>query len=77
METVHWGHPERAMPFCVRHYRIGDDAGKLIAEQTDNYQTRNTVVLEPPITTRQLQIQVVASHGAVPAALFAVRCYAS
>jgi hypothetical protein len=75
METVHWGHPERAMPFCVRHYRICDDAGKLIAEQTDNYQTRNTVVLEHPITTRRLQIEVVASHGAVPAALFAVRCY--
>jgi hypothetical protein len=77
METVHWGHPERAMPFCVRHYRICDDAGKIVVEQTDNHQTRNTLVFETPITTTHLQIELVASHGAAPAALVDLRCYAS
>ena len=76
METVHWGHPERAMPFCVKHYRICDDAGKIVVEQTDNHQTRNTLVFETPITTTRLQIELVASHGAAPAALFGLRCYA-
>jgi hypothetical protein len=77
METVHWGHPERAMPFCIKHYRICDDAGRVVAEQTENHQTRNTIVFAQPVTTARLQIELVASHGAVPAALFAVRCYAA
>ena len=75
METVHWGHPERAMPFCVKHYRIRDASGQILAEQTDNHQTRNTLVLANAITTTRLHIELLASHGPVPAALFQVRCY--
>ncbi len=76
METVHWGHPERVMPFCVKHYRLRDAAGRILVEKTDNHQTRNTIVLDQATTTTRLQVELLGSHGPVPAALFQVRCYA-
>lgn len=76
MESALLGHPERVMPFCVKHYAIRDADGRVLAEQTDNHQTRNTVVLNPPITTERLTIQILESHGRVPSALFEARCYA-
>ena len=74
MESVLWGHPERAMPFCVRHYvvRAGD---RVVAERTDNHQTRDTLTFEPPLETDELSVEVVAGHGATPPAVFAIRCY--
>jgi len=74
MESVLWDHPERAMPFCVRHYvvRAGD---RVVAEQKHNHQTRNSIILDPPIETDELSVEVVAAHGDVPAALFEIRCY--
>ncbi|WP_374229008.1 FAD-dependent oxidoreductase [Ktedonobacter sp. SOSP1-52] len=75
MESVLMGHPERVMPFCVKHYRLC--AGEqLIAENTDNHQTRNTITLKEPITTDCLSIHLLKQHGEVPAALFEIRCYA-
>ena len=75
MESVLMGHPERDMPFCVKHYRIRDAAGVLLFECQDNHQTRNTVVLPSQVRTAELHIEVAATHG-TPSALFAVRCYA-
>lgn len=75
MESVQWGHPERAMPFCVRHYRILDAGGAVIAECSDNHQTRNTVVLSQPVQTNRITVECLASHGPCPAAIFQVRCY--
>jgi hypothetical protein len=77
METVFMGHGERAMPFCARDYRLFDAAGRVLAERTDNHQTRDTIRLAPPANTDRLTVQVLASHGRVPAALFEIRCYAS
>ncbi|WP_040446627.1 FAD-dependent oxidoreductase [Ktedonobacter racemifer] len=75
MESVLMGHPERVMPFCVKHYRLC--AGEqLIVENTDNHQTRNTVTLKEPITTDCLSIHLLKQHGEVSAALFEIRCYA-
>lgn len=75
METVVMGHPETAMPFCVRHYRIRNGSGQVIAEKDNNYQTRNTVYFETPIETDRLDLELLATHGQVPAALFEIRCY--
>ncbi len=75
METVQWGHPERVMPFCVKHYRIRDVQGRVLAECRDNHQTRNTVRFEPPVITDRLDIECWETQGGVPAALFEVRCY--
>jgi hypothetical protein len=74
MESVLMGHPERAVPFCVRHYRVLNGT-KVLWEQTDNHQTRNTIRFNTPVQTSELTIEVLASHGDVPAALFEVRCY--
>ena len=76
METTLRGHPEDVMPFAVKHYRLTDGSGNVLAEVCDNHQTVNEVVFDEPIETDHLQIEVVESHGDVPAALFSVRCYA-
>lgn len=75
METVQWGHPDRAMPFCVKHYRIRDGQGSVLAECTDNHQTRNVIKLALPITTDRLVIECLGTHGGTPAAIMEVRCY--
>ena len=75
METTLRGHPEAVMPFAVQHYRIKDGVGGLLAEVRDNHQTVNTIEFEQPVETDCLQIEVVKSHGEIPAAVFAVHCY--
>ena len=75
MESVLMGHPESAMPFCVKHYRILTSDQELIAEVTNNHQTRNQIAFGSPIVTNQVTIELVAVHGDVPPALFEVRCY--
>ncbi len=74
MESVYWNHPERVSPFCVKHYRVR--AGeRLLAECIDNHQTTSEIVLDEPVETDNLVVEVVASHEHVPAAVFEVRCY--
>jgi hypothetical protein len=75
LESVQWGHPEHELPFCVKHYRILDGAGRVIAEVAHNHQTRHAHIFDPPIETDALTVEVVASHGETPAALFEVRAY--
>ena len=75
MESVLMSHPETVMPFCVRHYRIKDAAGNIVAEKKDNYQTHNRIQLEQPVITDTLIIELEHPSANVPAALFAVRCY--
>ena len=74
MESVQWGHPERAMPFCVKSYVLRGGDGSVLAEVTDNHQTRNAITLSRPITTQRLTLECRATHGA-PAAVFRVACY--
>ena len=76
MESVQWGHPERVMPLCVRRYRIGAGDGRVVAEASDNHQSRNVIDLDPPILTDRLVIDQMEAHGAGPIVLFGVRCYA-
>ncbi len=76
MESVLMGHPERRMPFCVERFRVLDAAGAVVADCIDNHQAQRVFVLAQPITTRALRIELTAPAANVPAALFAVRCYA-
>ena len=76
METVLWGHPETAMPFCVRHFRVTNGAGRILAEVTDNHQTRSALHFDPPAVTDRLHIECISTWGHAPAAVFEVRCYA-
>ena len=75
MESVLLGHAERVMPFCVRNYRIRGAGDQLLVERRDNYQTRNIVQLDPPVTTDVLKIEADAPSDNIPAAIFEVRCY--
>ncbi|QEC43195.1 FAD-dependent oxidoreductase [Pseudobacter ginsenosidimutans] len=75
MESVLMHHPETAMPFCVRNYRIKDEKGNVIAEKNDNYQTHNAIKLNQPVVTGKLIIEVEHPSADVPAAVFSVRCY--
>jgi len=75
MATVLVGHPERAMPFCVKDLRIVDEAGRTVAAIRDNHQTRRRIVLSEPAWTRKLRIEDIRANGDCPPALFEVRCY--
>ncbi|WP_133555044.1 FAD-dependent oxidoreductase [Pedobacter duraquae] len=76
MESVLMTHPENVMPFCVRDYVVKNDAGDTIFEQKNNYQTRNQILFEKGVLTKNLTIELQHPSGNIPAALFAVRCYA-
>ena len=76
METTLRGHPEDVMPFAVKHYRLKDGAGAILADVADNHQTVNTIKFDEPIETDRLQVEIVDCHGDVSAPLFAVQCYA-
>ncbi len=75
MESVLRGHPERAIPYCVKRYRISDDAGREIHGCGDNHQTRNEIRFAAPVRTTRLTLHLDESWGPVPAALFEVRAY--
>ncbi|WP_423735891.1 FAD-dependent oxidoreductase [Chitinophaga caseinilytica] len=76
MESVLMTHPETAMPFCVRDFKVKDDAGNIIAERKGNYQAFNRIELDKPVNTQKLVIEVAHPSAEVPAAICAVRCYA-
>lgn len=75
MESAIWGHPERIMPFTVQEYHIFDENEQLLHSCLDNHQTLNRIVLESPVTTRNLTLRIKRSAPNVPVSLFEVRCY--
>ena len=72
LESVLMGHPEREIPFCVKRYRVS--ACDVVLFEGENHSTRAAVVLNEPVTTRFLEIEVLETRG-TPAAIFEVRCY--
>ena len=75
METVTRGHPEDVMPFAVKHYRLRNGEGCVLAEVSDNHQTVNRFEFDEPIETDRLQVEIIDSQGNAPAAVFALHCY--
>ncbi|CAG5068341.1 hypothetical protein DYBT9623_01071 [Dyadobacter sp. CECT 9623] len=75
MENVIYVHPETVMPFCVSDLEIADENGVVIGKISENHQTKQTILLDTPVSTRSLQIRILSKHAQVPAALFEVRCY--
>ena len=66
MESVLMGHPERAMPFCVRQFEVRDGAGRVLYHCEDNHQTRCTIRLSEPVTTERLSVHLTAPGAGVP-----------
>ena len=77
MESALMGHPERVMPLCAKHVELRDDAGRLIAAIHDNHQTRRTVILPEPVSTRRLTVRILSGQTEHQAGLFDLRCYAA
>ena len=77
LESVLMGHPESVIPFCMKHYRVRDERGRILAEVNDNHQSRNVLRFEPPLMVSGVQLDVLDTQGDTPAALFDVRCYAT
>ncbi len=75
MESVLMGHPERRMVFCVERFRVLDEQGTVLAQCSDNHETRRVLTLAQPVKTGALRIELVAPSTRVPAALCEVRCY--
>ena len=73
--SVQYEHPRRVMPQCIRAYRLLDAQANELACCEENHQTRNTVLLNPPVLTEAIQIELVAPSAQVAAALHEVRCY--
>lgn len=75
MESVLMTHPETVMPLCVRNYHIEDEKGAIVYAKKDNYQTRNEILFDEVLQTKQLKIVLQHPSENVPASMFAVRCY--
>lgn len=76
METAQWGHPEAVMPFCVQAFRIETGDGTVLAEVTDNHQTRVELCFEA-VSVTQLILKLKHPSGVTPAALMGIRLSAS
>ncbi len=75
MESALMGHPESAMPYCVRDYEIVDATGRSVVTVQDNHQTLNTHRLAEALTTTELAVRVHDVWGDAPAAIFGIRCF--
>jgi hypothetical protein len=75
LESVLMGHPERAVPFCVRELSIHDADGRTLASEDNNHQALVSLPLDEPTTSDTLTIKLGPTHGNAPASLFAVRVW--
>jgi hypothetical protein len=77
MESVLMGHPEHEMPFCVKVLTIKNDKGQVLHRLENNHQSIRRIDFDAPVQTRSLIVQVEHPSPAVPASLFAIRCFNS
>ncbi len=75
VESSLMGHPERCSPFCVKHFRLLDQDGHVLHEETDWHQTLCRINLTEAVTTQKLQLELLATHGGTPIGLFAIHTY--
>lgn len=74
METLMMEHPENKIPFCVSGIRIFDQNETLVAQRTDNHETRPTFEFQNLVTSR-LRIEFTAGDCQIPVSVFRVRVY--
>ena len=63
MESAQFGHHDRAIPFCVKKYRLLDDAGNVLAHDEQNHQGHLEIHFDQAIETSSLQLELCESHG--------------
>lgn len=74
MESVLMTHPECVMPGCVRSFRVSTVEGITLAEVEEHHHTQWALLLETPVTTAGLLIEIL-QHGEAPPAIFNVSCF--
>ncbi len=74
MESSLMGHPEYAMPFCVKKYPIRNHRNELIWDVQENHQPLNHIVLPDTIITKELRFEILEMNGDTPPAIFEIRC---
>lgn len=72
LESVQMGHYDSVMPCCIRNYVIKDASGGILAEVKGNYQTRNDIVLNTPIHTDLITVEIDRPQTDIHAALMGV-----
>ncbi len=72
METVQMGHQINEVPSCVRHFRLSDQSGRILAEEENNYQTRKVIQLEEGTMFSSLTLELLSSWGD-PSPLMGIR----
>ncbi|MEJ5961436.1 FAD-dependent oxidoreductase [Pedobacter immunditicola] len=72
LESSLYGHPESVIPFCIREYTIFDKSNSIIYSLEGNHQTINKIVLDRPLETDVLYLQVKHPANHVPAAIYEV-----
>lgn len=75
MESVLWGHPERAAPTAVKHLRLVTAEGAVVYAADDLHGPRLDVTFAQPVTTAALTVEILEMWGDAPAALFEIRAY--
>ena len=69
MESCLYGHPEDAVPFCVKQFRIKDDQGRVVHETSDNHHSHYEIRLDSPIKTSSLTLELHAPNAETPVSL--------
>ncbi|MDP4187138.1 MAG: FAD-dependent oxidoreductase [Bacteroidota bacterium] len=72
MESSQMGHPEDVIPFCIQKYRILNEDGQVIFENTDNHQTINRWTPENALKVKLLKFEFVHPNKNVPASIFEI-----
>jgi len=76
LESVLYGHADRALPFCAKRYRLRDDRGTLLHECAENHQARNVIRFDQPVRTSRLVLEILEMNSpVVPATVMEIRCY--
>jgi hypothetical protein len=72
MESVQWGHFDNRMPFCVDEISVFNEKNELLAQKTNNHQTRISFKFEEKICIKKLTIKLSNSSENVPVSLFGI-----
>jgi hypothetical protein len=72
MESVQWGHFDNRMPFCVDEISVFNEKNELLAQKTNNHQSRISFKFEEKIRTKKLKIKLSNSSENVPVSLFGI-----
>jgi hypothetical protein len=74
MESVLMGHPECAIPSCVRCFRVSTGEGVILAEVSEHHQSRWRLELPEALNTSAILVEILDTWGGLPA-IYEVRFY--